>query len=77
MNNMTEDDEIRVKIMYLAFGQRIIFTDHHPRSLFVLTFVKKATLAQKYSNEVITSWALWTDMIKHRLQNHLTIHTLS
>ena len=43
LNNMTED-EIRVKIMHLAFAQRVIFTDH-PRSLFVSAFLKEATLA--------------------------------
>ena len=37
-NNMAEDDEIRVKIMHLAFVQRVIFTDHPRTSLFVGLF---------------------------------------
>ena len=41
---MAEDDEVRVKIMHLAFVQRVIFTDH-PRSLFASAFLKEATLA--------------------------------
>lgn len=43
LNEMTKA-EIEVKIKYLAFAQRVIFTDH-PNSLFVPAFLKEAQMA--------------------------------
>ena len=47
LNNLTEE-EIRVKIEYLAFAQRLIFTDR-PQSLFVPTMLKEVTEASEIS----------------------------
>lgn len=47
LNDMTVE-EIEIKIMHLAFAQRVIFTDH-PHSLFVhaILILKEAIVAEE------------------------------
>jgi hypothetical protein len=40
------DEEIEMKIMHLAFAQKVIFTDH-PESLFVPAILKEAIMAEE------------------------------